>query len=241
MATYRKGRITKQRIINSSKKLFYQNGLKKTTCKAICDDAGVNVGLIPYYFKNKDSIASIIYTYFLIDTKEAVKLSFQKNKIDYELKYATAVENWVYMSLLLGDENYRRFYYELCRNNVLVDENTRIVEFFYKLHNNKYMLGFSNNEIKLIRVVSASSSMGLVEKYVEGYFDMPLEALIEYKIRNMYRIMELPMKDIDDIIKVSYDLFKNVVQIELSDYFRLSLVGSSSVISSGNNYQDATL
>ncbi|MBF7097058.1 TetR/AcrR family transcriptional regulator [Alkalibacter mobilis] len=221
MAQYKKGMETKQKIINSSKKLFYQNGYEKTSCKAICDDAGVNVGLIPYYFKNKNRIASIIYTYFLIDVKDMVQKILVEKNIPYELKYATAVENWVYMSLLLSDDNYKRFYYEICRANVLIDENTRVVEFFYKLHNNKYRLGFTANEIKLIRVVSSAASMGLVEKYVQGYFDMELDDLIAYKIRVMYKEMDMTKDVVDDIIEKSYKIFKEDINIALKENFRL--------------------
>lgn len=220
MAQYKKGIDTKHRILLSSKKLFYLGGYTKTSCKAICDDAGVNVGLIPYYFKNKSSIASVIYAYLLIEVKEIVQRFFAEQNMVYELKYATAVENWVYMTLLLKDDHYRRFYYEICRSNVLIDENTKVLEFFYKLHNNKYRLGFTTNEIKLIRVVAVSAGMGLVEKYVEGYFDMSLEELIEYKIRMMYRELNHTPEDIDDIIKTSYDLYSKM-DITLEENFRL--------------------
>lgn len=231
MAQYKKGIETKHRIILSSKKLFYQHGYSKTSCKAICDDAGVNVGLIPYYFKNKNSIASVIYTYFLIEIKELVQRILVEQNIPYELKYATAVENWVYMTLLLEDENYKRFYYEICRDNVLIDENTRVVEFFYKLHNNKYRLGFTSNEIKLIRVVAVSSGMGLVEKYVQGYFDMSLKDLVEYKIRIMYREMGLSPEAVDDIIKVSYEWFQ-WMDIELKENFQVQRKKVSDPLSS---------
>ncbi|QSX08979.1 helix-turn-helix transcriptional regulator [Alkalibacter rhizosphaerae] len=220
MAQYKKGIETKHRILSSSKKLFYQKGYTQTSCKAICEDAGVNVGLIPYYFRNKNSIASIIYSYFLIDVKEMVQKIILEQGIPYELKYATAVENWVYMSLLLKDDRYKRFYYEICRDHVLIDENTRVIEFFFKLHNNKYNLGFTSNEIKLIRVVSVAAGMSLVEKYAQGYFDMSLESLIEYKIRIMYRELNHTPKDIDEIIKTSYEIFQNL-DLVLMENFRL--------------------
>ncbi|NTW72294.1 MAG: helix-turn-helix transcriptional regulator [Eubacteriaceae bacterium] len=218
MAYYKKGIDTKQNIIDTSKRLFYEKGYSSTSCKLICDEAGVNVGLIPYYFKNKSRIASIIYTNFLIEVKDLVQNLLEKNNYVYELKYATAVENWVFMSLLLSDDHYKKFFYEICRENVLIDENTRVVEFFYKLHNNKYRLGFTNDEIKLIRVVSASSSMGLVEKYVQGYLDIPLDDLIKYKIRIIYRLMELPEETIDDIIIKSYEMYKKI-NIGIRNYF----------------------
>ncbi|MFZ7133945.1 MAG: TetR/AcrR family transcriptional regulator [Eubacteriales bacterium] len=220
MAQYKKGMNTKHKILAVSKRLFYENGYVDTSCKKICEEADVNLGLIHYYFKSKKNIASIIYTYFLIDVKDLVKKIMTDTLDNYELKYATAIENWVYMSLLLKHEGYKQFYYEICRESLLLDENTKVIEFFFKLHNNTYGLNLTNNDIKLIRVVNAVSGMGLVEKYVEGYFDMSLEELIEYKIRNMYRLMKLKEEQIDDIIETSYRIFRDI-HIGISDYFRV--------------------
>lgn len=220
MAQYKKGMDTKHTILTISKKLFYENGYIKTSCKKICEEAEVNLGLIHYHFKTKKNIATIIYTYFLIEVKDLVKNIMTNELNNYELKYAIAVENWIYMSLLLKNESYKKFYYEICKESLLLDENTKIIEFFFKLHNNTYNLNLTPNEIKLIRVVNATSGMGLVEKYIEGYFDMTLEELIEYKIRNMFRLMNLSKDNIDEIIQNSYEIYKKM-NIGISDYFKV--------------------
>lgn len=220
MAQYKKGMETKHKLLSFSKKLFYEKGYTSTSCKNICEEANLNLGLIPYYFKSKKNIASVIYSYFLIDVKELIK-NIMTNKLhNYELKYATAVENWVFMHLLLDDDNYRRFYYEISKENLLLDENTKVIEFFFKLHNNTYRLNLSNNEIKLIRVLNAMSSMGLIDKFVEGYFDMTIDELIEYKIRHMYSLMKIDSKEIDDIVDTSYNIFQGL-NIGIRDYFRV--------------------
>ncbi|AOY77841.1 TetR/AcrR family transcriptional regulator [Clostridium formicaceticum] len=221
MAQYRKGMDTKHKILFVSKKLFVENGYIDTSCKRICEEADVNLGLIHYHYKSKKNIASIIYTYFLIEVKDFVKRIMSEKFHNYELKYATAVENWIFINLLLSDERYKRFYYELCKENFLIDENTKIIEFFYKLHVNTYNLNITTNEVKLIRVANAALTMGLVAKYVENYFDMTLDQLCEYKIRNMYRFMKLKEDQIDDIVNVSYDTYKKI-NVKLTDYFKLT-------------------
>ncbi|AKL95960.1 transcriptional regulator TetR family [Clostridium aceticum] len=221
MAQYKKGMDTKHKILFVSKKLFVENGYTDTSCKKICEEADVNLGLIHYHYKSKKNIASTIYGYFLIEVKEFVKRIMSEEFNNYELKYATAVENWIFLNLLLGDERYRRFYYEICKENFLVDENTKIVEFFYKLHVNTYNLNITPNEVKLIRVANASLTTGLVSKYVENYFNMTLNELCEYKIRNMYRFMKLKEDQIDDIVHVSYDTYKKI-DVKLTDYFKLT-------------------
>lgn len=218
---YRKGMNTKHKILLVSKKLFVENGYIDTSCKRICKEADVNLGLIHYHYKSKKNIGSTIYAYFLIEVKDFVKRVMCEKFHNYELKYATAVENWVFLNLLLNDERYRRFYYELCKENFLIDENTKVLEFFYRIHVNTYNLNITPNEIKLIRVASASLTTGLVVKYVENYFDMTLDELCEYKIRNMYRLMKLNDNEIDDVVEVSYDIYKKI-NVKLEDYFKLT-------------------
>lgn len=220
MANYKKSADTKQKIIDASKKLFYEKGYTDTSCKEICDTAGVNLGLIHYHFKTKKNIATIIYTNTLLEVKELVRVHMIKAYGYYELKYGTALENWVYMTGFLDNKKYKKFYYEICKDNLLIDNNTSVIEFFYKLHVNKYKLNISPNEVKLIQVSSASISMGIVEKFVDNFFDMTLEELIEYKIRNIYQLMNLNVADIDDIVKTSYEMYKSL-NIEFNEYFNV--------------------
>lgn len=221
MALYQKGKDTKDKILEVSKKLFYENGYTNTSCKHICKEADVNLGLIHYYFKTKKNIASIIYTQFLVQVKKYVKNIMTYKFDNYELKYATAVENWIYYNLFLSNEKYRKFFYEICKGNLLIDENTNIIESFYQLHVNTYNLNINTNEIKLIRVSSAALNMGLVEKYVENYFDMTIDELSEYKIRNVFRFMKLSESQIDDIVSESYKIYKKI-DVKIMDYFKLS-------------------
>lgn len=49
---------TREIIFNTAKRLYLENGFASTPNKLIAKEAGVNLGLITYYFKTKDSIAS---------------------------------------------------------------------------------------------------------------------------------------------------------------------------------------
>lgn len=56
MEKEKKQNLSKKKIINSAITLFASKGFDSTSTREICKHAGVNLGLIPYYFKNKDGL-----------------------------------------------------------------------------------------------------------------------------------------------------------------------------------------
>ncbi len=52
---------TKEHILNHAQILFLQKGYTKTTMRCISQAADVNLGLLPYYFKNKEQMAILVY------------------------------------------------------------------------------------------------------------------------------------------------------------------------------------
>lgn len=56
-----RGSETKDCILKAGRSLFYEYGYKATTSRMIAGQANTNLGLLDYYFKGKDEIASLIY------------------------------------------------------------------------------------------------------------------------------------------------------------------------------------
>lgn len=54
---YKKGRETKEKILNIVKQSFYEVGFKKTTMRSIAEALGTNQALIYYYFDSKYELA----------------------------------------------------------------------------------------------------------------------------------------------------------------------------------------
>lgn len=52
----KKNNISRKKIINSAIILFAKKGFDSTSTREICNHAGVNLSLIPYYFKSKDGL-----------------------------------------------------------------------------------------------------------------------------------------------------------------------------------------
>ena len=61
MAQYTKGMGTRKEILSAARNLFYEKGYTETTTRQIASAAGINLGLIKYYFNSKADIAVHIY------------------------------------------------------------------------------------------------------------------------------------------------------------------------------------
>lgn len=106
---------TKDKIYNTAKRLYLENGYAKTPNTLIAREAGVNLGLVTYYFKTKDAIASamlndnyeILYEHvekFLTTSDELLKL-IAFSRLHYELCRL--------------DRHYDRFMYEMNKLDLL--------------------------------------------------------------------------------------------------------------------------
>ena len=51
---------TRQKLIDSAKKEFFENGFAKASLRKICTNAGVTTGALYFFFKNKDDLFSAI-------------------------------------------------------------------------------------------------------------------------------------------------------------------------------------
>jgi len=56
-----KQKLVKEMIVSNTKKLFLENGIRKTTLRGIAKEMGIAFGNIYYYFKSKSDICSVLW------------------------------------------------------------------------------------------------------------------------------------------------------------------------------------
>lgn len=110
MSSSDRGQKTKSLIISVARGLFYENGYRNTSVRAIFDQAGANIGLLNYYFEGKAEIGLIVYS--------SIRERFDDLIRKYEPGFSP-VENFLFssaleMRLCLENEKYAHFYDELC-------------------------------------------------------------------------------------------------------------------------------
>ena len=98
----KKQNLSKKKIINSAIILFANKGFESTSTREICKHAGVNLGLIPYYFQNKDglysNIVESIVNYGLSTMQDEFEKAKKLNSLDRNQKielYRSLLEKYV--------------------------------------------------------------------------------------------------------------------------------------------------
>jgi AcrR family transcriptional regulator len=67
------GENTRKKILEAAEDLFSKNGFHETSIKQITKAAGVNQGLVYYYFKDKNDIVASLFTDTVRDLSAAVE------------------------------------------------------------------------------------------------------------------------------------------------------------------------
>ena len=222
MANYETGIITKNKILDAFRELFYKQGYKKTTYVDILKLTGINQGLITYYFKSKRAVAGQIHTAFRIQIKETVENYLASQGIDYDLRIATALEQIIYSRIKFADESLKRFIYEISIEGLFIEYEITGLRSFWDMHVKAYNLPLSESEIRMIQVRNSSLTWGITTKMIEGYLDITVDEYAELRVRLMYQSMGLSEPQIDEILEKSYEIY-NQMDVKLEDYFRITI------------------
>lgn len=223
MATYKNGILTKKTIIETCRALFYKKGYADTTYQDICNNATVNPRTITRHFAFKKNIGIEIYSDFLIDIKEKTKKYLIDTYGEYNLRIGTIIERIIFLDLIEINEFYRRFYYDLCVDGLLLDSYADKLNYFFKLHSDEYDLGLSKTDIDLFGVATTSISIGVHKKWLENFFDdLSKEECLNFEIKLMFSFMHIPESTIDDLLEKSY-VFYRKMKIISTEPFTISI------------------
>lgn len=217
--------MTKEIILNSCKKLFYEKGYVETTFSDISKDAGVNQGSIYYHFKKKNHIAGIIYNDFLVQNKNFI---YDLIGDKYGLQICTAVEIRNYWKLFLNDEKAKRFYYEIAKDRIVVESFKETGEEFFKLHKKQYNLDIDDELLKLINMSTSAIETESIIGYIDGYIRMSIEEICDFEIRSIYEFMNVSYKRIEEILRTSREIYSKL-NIRMNKYFELTLAENDGI------------
>lgn len=122
MGEYSVGVATRAKIYETARSLFYEKGVSATSYKDIGERAGVNKGLIPYYFSSKGKLAELVLTE-LVDNMVAAVVGHWRDDCEDEVVLDTLVE-LMQFRMFTEDECVCRFYDEILSDPISYESAT---------------------------------------------------------------------------------------------------------------------
>ena len=124
---------TKEKIYNTAKRLYLENGFEATPNTMIAKEAGVNLGLVTYYYKTKDIIASDM----LNQNYDTLYRHLYSYLPVYDDMLMLVAFHRLHIHLTEIDPDYDRFIYEMNKQD-LIEKATKdgnLVDIFARLVN----------------------------------------------------------------------------------------------------------
>jgi AcrR family transcriptional regulator len=177
---------TRDKIYNTAKRLYLENGYENTPNTLIAKEAGVNLGLVTYYFKTKDIIASdmlnnnyeTLYSHLLkyLPTDDELLQLITFFKLHFKL---TEI-----------DAHYDRFIYEMNKFDLL-EKATRdgnLYELYKTLVKQNKQIKTADKELLCDCAVAASFGVirALTMKQYEKEIPLTKEELFDLCINQMF-------------------------------------------------------
>jgi len=193
---YANGLITRDRVIEVCERLFYENGLDKTTYKDICAAADVRPGTLTHHFSGKGNIATAIYlrTIRILDC-EIVDLFPDEDRTQQLLIF-----NCVMLKAMYLDSRYRRFHIEYSTADIRYGGYTmhlpRILSEALDEHGDNG-IEFSTFRAVAYRGMQASTSYYIGERIDE----VPFEEAYRYRAKLMLLLLEKREKETEKRIQ----------------------------------------
>ncbi len=218
MGTYQKGQTTKESILQTARQLFYEKGYRDTFCKDIAREAGVNVGLIHYYYKTKGNIAWEIYASFLSEMLDRISVWFPQED-DLVQKAITIRLLW---NLLGTDEKLKRFFHEIIAERIPLQLGHSEEGSSYTKALNQSLQWENPELVQIICQCSTAVEMELIEHYVSGECTLSLQELAELDERYTLQMSFVPEKEILRVLERSAECAA-VLQMQCDAQFHILL------------------
>ncbi|MBF7097513.1 TetR/AcrR family transcriptional regulator [Alkalibacter mobilis] len=208
MGTYPAGELTKQKLYEVAKEVFYEKGYINATLKEICLRAGVKQSVFFYHYKDKNEIAKLIYTKYGEKSTGMINDEVRQNAYTTDLINYTCICSAVFYYNTLEDPNLNRFWAEMYLNNMPLD-----IPFFRHRYRNMYIkrkLDANSLDFDFYLISSTSVDGVLLQKYYNKDFDATPDQLVRFKLSNMLWGLKFEQKEIDERIDKIMEIAKKI-------------------------------
>ncbi|MDO4288001.1 MAG: TetR/AcrR family transcriptional regulator [Eubacterium sp.] len=205
MKTYPAGDLTKEKIYQASKEIFFHDGYKKASMKEVSEKAGIKQSVFYYHYKNKAALAKKLYSEFGTAHATAITEWIIQNKYSNDI----IISNCVCSALLIINSvtipNIGRFWAEMYTDNLTADISFH--RHFHKLIFKKRFSNFTEMEFEVFLIEAAAINCALILSYLDGRLHVKPEELARFKIQNTLKALAFTKEErdkmINEIIKIA--------------------------------------
>jgi len=221
-SNYATGIQTREKILNSAKKLFYENGFARVTLQQIAKEAGIRQSLLYYYFEGKDTIATEIFLEFNVThDKMIVDEIKQKN-----LKISKTVERSLYVAsyfrLCLLHPKLAAFIAEV--NEIDLQYKDAFTHNAYKAIINDNPSSLDETPFEFIVIQNIGINTLIFRLFTTNQLKATVDEIVRYKVILLLKSLSIEKEQINQILNEVFELEKNM-QFDLIDYFEVKLRG----------------
>ncbi|MFZ7121966.1 MAG: TetR/AcrR family transcriptional regulator [Eubacteriaceae bacterium] len=206
----------KEKILNTSQHLFYENGFNNTSFEEIAVYCNITKPLISYHFGSKAKLGGNIFGKY---SKEMSDLFFEKvyaNFTGTKIIDIVAAFSLMQLKYYRHDEKAFRFYDEFF-NSSFADVTVGI-EDFYKMHNRMAGKKYSKEELHMIYIGSNYAARGLIYHFITGNITCSEEQFELYYLENSFWKFDIDEIKLEKIHKKAKEISENISINFLTDF-----------------------
>lgn len=197
MSPTRKGKMTRARILNCAKELYYENGFDKTTIQAIADKAGSTLGSMTYHFSTKADFVDTLFSDYHGAIEQTIDTVAPRMKhSDFIRKQIFVL--YIYYHNIFVDPQITQFYHEILKNDEYYQVVRGQMDYIFKQE-----LSHLGHTICTASIISdRGAHQACLNAYCSGELDMTVDGITTFAILYTTRCLrvsdEEARKDIKD-------------------------------------------
>ncbi len=207
MAGYNKGFETKKIILDTCRKLFYEQGIRSTTYAGISEKCGVLPGSILYHYKNVMEIAGILITEDRGALTEAVCGILHRKEQDMAVNI---VVHLIHLYVFFRDEKYRKFHteFELTYSQQSVDTGYPNMNMAFYREEFIRRNPEENSQLAVDFYYNASiGSGGRMNQFISMHIqEMTLKQAFKYCIDIYYCMFHYSSEELENLINKAFSV-----------------------------------
>lgn len=189
---------TKEQILQTARELFLERGFRKTTTREIAEQADVNLGLIPYYFKKKEELARQVYQDILDEIIDAEIIRDIKgdDSIGRFMMFYTLVHHRMLMLPGVFD-----FYLELIYEDIVAVEAQPYTYQLVKSVVEEFDLQADEQEVHLSVLMMKGAERALTKHKLEKKIGISFLEMNELLVKDLLLLLGIPKGSVEQSIR----------------------------------------